>query len=458
MKLLHAALGLAFMVLGLGVVNTNRSRALSAEQQVRTVLAQMQTQEASATSQLTALRAKLAHTQTLVATERKQRHKAELTADKAEVQTKIAVAHKGEALRGKLAAQKLAAELRAGIAQARKVAEEAKAAATAAIAKVIVPRAENKDAAQRQPVVAAAASPSVPTAQPHAQAPDAELSASQALAIAAPAASDDGAWRTEAWFTKRQYCDGYLSPLFKTAAAAVKTGDKSPAALARWLYPMFSEHSAGVGRIEDLVHKMHVFFEKHGLHYVLYAGSLIGALRHDGVIPYDTDADIQMPVDEFKILAGLEKEIKAEMGCTLRKADMSFIFMGNAAKIDIWPVYETRAEAMAPEAGGPPTDPLRPWVSVKYWRDDNIPKADILAATLHKFGASQAYIPNRAMHYVTRLYGKEVMQAVKVWNDDFNLQHCNNCNWSPNTYLVPISDFKATFQRFKADTQTKYGC
>ena len=106
----------------------------------------------------------------------------------------------------------------------------------------------------------------------------------------------------------------------------------------------------------------------------------------------------------------------------------------------------------------PPRNPNRPWVSVKYWRDDNIPPAEIVAAVRHKFGGTAANVPAKATFYLKRLYGKNVLDTVKVWNDDFNHQHCNDCKWSPNTYVVPIADFDAVHKQFVADMQTQYGC
>lgn len=59
----------------------------------------------------------------------------------------------------------------------------------------------------------------------------------------------------------------------------------------------------------DVLEKIHAFCEKRGLRYSLCGGTLIGAVRHKGFIPWDDDVDIFMPRPDYKIFC---KEFSAE--------------------------------------------------------------------------------------------------------------------------------------------------
>lgn len=56
-------------------------------------------------------------------------------------------------------------------------------------------------------------------------------------------------------------------------------------------------------RIElDLMDEIHRMCQEHGLTYYFFYGSLLGAMRHGGFIPWDDDIDIVMKRDDYEIL------------------------------------------------------------------------------------------------------------------------------------------------------------
>ena len=48
--------------------------------------------------------------------------------------------------------------------------------------------------------------------------------------------------------------------------------------------------------------------DKHGLKYYLVAGTLLGAVRHRGFIPWDDDVDVAMPRSDYNKLSKIAKK------------------------------------------------------------------------------------------------------------------------------------------------------
>ncbi len=60
----------------------------------------------------------------------------------------------------------------------------------------------------------------------------------------------------------------------------------------------------------DLLLQFDSVCKKHGLRYFLNSGSLLGAIRHKGFIPWDDDIDVEMPRDDYEKLMTLSDEYK----------------------------------------------------------------------------------------------------------------------------------------------------
>ena len=61
--------------------------------------------------------------------------------------------------------------------------------------------------------------------------------------------------------------------------------------------------------IRNNLQVFHNFCEKHNLTYYLSDGTLLGAIRHQGMIPWDDDADVCMPRKDYNRLLELSGEL-----------------------------------------------------------------------------------------------------------------------------------------------------
>ena len=61
----------------------------------------------------------------------------------------------------------------------------------------------------------------------------------------------------------------------------------------------------------DLLFKFDEVCHRHNLKYFMAFGSLLGAIRHNGFIPWDDDIDVVMPRADYEMLKLLNREFEA---------------------------------------------------------------------------------------------------------------------------------------------------
>ena len=62
-----------------------------------------------------------------------------------------------------------------------------------------------------------------------------------------------------------------------------------------------------------ILHRLVRFFEANGIHYILCGGSMLGAVRHNGFIPWDDDVDLLVPREDYEKIRQLYRSGEAEI-------------------------------------------------------------------------------------------------------------------------------------------------
>ena len=79
----------------------------------------------------------------------------------------------------------------------------------------------------------------------------------------------------------------------------------------------------------DLLAELDSVCRRHGLKYFLFFGSLLGAIRHNGFIPWDDDIDVAMPRDDYDKLVLYRDELKSPYFLQTPTTDEGYFFSFN---------------------------------------------------------------------------------------------------------------------------------
>jgi len=165
------------------------------------------------------------------------------------------------------------------------------------------------------------------------------------------------------------------------------------------------------GRFYDLLTKVDTLFKKHGITYWATCGTLLGAIRHQGMIPWDDDIDLAIFESSVDALKSMTEEL-SEMGLSLHyypSYEYYQIFFndgknlfdknGNAYPwkypyIDIFPMTQLF---------GKYTYTYKGWqelCSNDYYEPEQL----IEPLPQITFGPTMIPIPRRSLDYITRVY------------------------------------------------------
>ena len=144
----------------------------------------------------------------------------------------------------------------------------------------------------------------------------------------------------------------------------------------------------------DILDAVHDFCRQHGLRYSLGGGTLLGAVRHKGYIPWDDDIDIMLPRPDYERFI---REFKCEgthMAMQNARLDPACILMFTK-------IYDTRT--VLEEA-----DRLRNGVAIDIFPIDGLPAPDALGSYISTIETLHHNLLNNTRTY--RLSGWKLLK------------------------------------------------
>jgi len=184
---------------------------------------------------------------------------------------------------------------------------------------------------------------------------------------------------------------------------------------------------------------IHNILVENNIFYIASGGSILGAIRHKGIIPWDDDIDLEISWKDIPALLSLKKVFKKH-GYTINtekrewiKIDSKKKVKGEIVSIDIFPIkIDTNGKR------------------TRFYDEsvnDSWPKAyhkisDIFPLKFVKFGKGKILIPNNSEPYLDRLYGKKWRTSGLIIQD----WHHNQLNPPikvDKKFFVPAKDFSS---------------
>ena len=202
------------------------------------------------------------------------------------------------------------------------------------------------------------------------------------------------------------------------------------------------------------------FCRQHGIRYSLSYGTLIGAIRHKGFIPWDDDIDIIMPRDDYERFISLYKDDRYKIidgkynsnHSHVRVSDQKTVlkldtwrarFYNEGLWIDVFPLDKV-------------PDTQKGYLCFKKWLWFLFEMQ--LKGQVHRKG-----MINKILHIICKpfsaYFGKLALKTMKKYNKSNTQSVANLCVWYlkspkyPSTYFDEYIDVEFERYKFKAIKQ-----
>lgn len=197
--------------------------------------------------------------------------------------------------------------------------------------------------------------------------------------------------------------------------------------------PFIYANQLHINEIYNLLKNVDCVFNKTNTQYTMVGGTLLGSVRHNGLIPWDNDADIAVLNKSFteilEILKPLERyNIRSYLN--KYKGIVKVHFLNSAIVLDIF-VFNNISNVFQ---FAPPYNTI--------YKNEFFTKNELYPLKKYKFGPLKLYGPNNAINYLNRAYPNWNDTAVTWVFDWDSIINKKNKNKHLDLKSPAIPDFK----------------
>lgn len=176
--------------------------------------------------------------------------------------------------------------------------------------------------------------------------------------------------------------------------------------------------------LRKMLSKINKFLNKNQIRYVICGGTLLGAIRHHDIVPWDDDVDISILEEDVGKLLSLTNELTS-IGFELVPVYFGYKIYPIGFKYPFIDIFILRNYGSYYGLFGEAYD---------NWPNEYFMKDELFPIKLYKFGDNYLPGPANPINYFDRDYGKTWKSQAHIWYD-----HQNDQGIAEQKFEIPIN-------------------